>query len=371
MKVIHVLLGRPAPESMNGVNKAVHQLATHQARLGWQVEVWALTHSTRTEQHTGYITRYFAPSRWRFALPSDLRRCLAGLASGRTLFHLHSVFLPEFFVISRSLRSAGIPWVLSPHGGYASLLHKPSLAKTLYARSFERYVTDQAAAIHVLGPYGEREHLSRIAKMRAVEIPNGQDPARSLERTYNSGAGLRLVFCGRLAALQKGLDRLLDGLAKARLAGCDVSLDLIGDGEDRQSLERTCRERGLDRIVRFHGALFGSEKLRVLLEGDVFVHVSRWEGLPTAALEAAASGLPLLISRETNLGAFVSQSGAGIVLNETNPDSISRAIYELAEIKIRNALSRLGSAARAGVDRSFDWSEVARRHLDTYRTVVN
>ncbi|NIP32883.1 MAG: glycosyltransferase, partial [Aliifodinibius sp.] len=49
----------------------------------------------------------------------------------------------------------------------------------------------------------------------------------------------------------------------------------------RKTLSKHCEELSLENAVIFHGAKFEDEKLNLLAHMDVFIHTSRWEGLPT------------------------------------------------------------------------------------------
>ena len=45
MRIVHIMQGKAKPDSLNGVNKVVHWMATPQSRLGHEVEVWGLAAS--------------------------------------------------------------------------------------------------------------------------------------------------------------------------------------------------------------------------------------------------------------------------------------------------------------------------------------
>jgi glycosyltransferase involved in cell wall biosynthesis len=61
--------------------------------------------------------------------------------------------------------------------------------------------------------------------------------------------------------------------------------------------------------------VFGREKEALLDSAFVFVHTSRWEGMPFAVIEALATGCPVLVTPATNLGDYVEGFGAGVVVD--------------------------------------------------------
>jgi glycosyltransferase involved in cell wall biosynthesis len=139
---------------------------------------------------------------------------------------------------------------------------------------------------------------------------------------------------------------------------------MIGDGEDRESLARRAKRLGVERSVSFLGALFGPEKHERLMAADLFIHTSRWEGMPTAVLEAASLALPLLISEATGLGSPVAASQAGFVLRENNAEAISRALLAAEHRWHSDGLRAMGSAARTMIQDVFSWRHVTGRVVD-------
>ena len=98
----------------------------------------------------------------------------------------------------------------------------------------------------------------------------------------------RIVGIGRLAK-QKDQATLLDALALLRHR--DWRLTLVGDGPLRGDLERQAARLGIAARVTFTGY---TDPLPHLIAADLLVLSSRWEGLPAVALEALASGLPVV-----------------------------------------------------------------------------
>lgn len=97
---------------------------------------------------------------------------------------------------------------------------------------------------------------------------------------------------GRLAIKQKGLDLLISGFSEYRAAGGSGKLWLVGEGPDKCILEDMCEHNNIKNEVRFLGVKFGEEKIRVISRMDVFVHTSRWDGIPMSVLEAAGLSKP-------------------------------------------------------------------------------
>ena len=87
----------------------------------------------------------------------------------------------------------------------------------------------------------------------------------------------------------------------------DAQLWVAGDGEEAyvQQLQETVATHGLGDSVLFLGFVSGAEKERVLREAWAFALPSHQENFGVAVLEAVAAGLPVVISGEVQLRAFM------------------------------------------------------------------
>ena len=134
-------------------------------------------------------------------------------------------------------------------------------------------------------------------------IPNGIDTARfrfhpALRQTRRAELGLSdclvLGNVGRLCQ-QKNQSFLLEVLARLTASQPNSRLLLVGEGDDRQMLERRAKELGIAPQVIFCGHSDHVEQL--LWAMDVFALPSLFEGLSVAAVEAQAAGLPVLCAQ--------------------------------------------------------------------------
>jgi glycosyltransferase involved in cell wall biosynthesis len=372
MRIVHILKGKANPDTLNGVNRVVHWMATSQSRLGHDVEVWGLAESITPPPHPReYHLRLF-PATWpRVTLTPAMKAALTTLEPG-TWVHFHSVFILEYPAIARLLRKRGFAYGVTPHGGYAPGVFKNnSWRKRIYVALREANYLRNAAWIQAIGVSEIKNILCLAPRARAVLIVNCQHfiPAHAVALPSNVERPL-FGYCGRLATQHKGLDYLLAGFAAYKARGGVGELWLIGDGEDRASLERQAAESGAAAQVRFLGVRHGEEKLDLVASLDAFIHSSRWEGIPMACLEAAALGVPLLVSRETNLARYVEQSGAGLVLDETSAVGVERALGRVEQLYDNNQLEQMGENARLLIEKEFRWEENAKAFVAAIRAAI-
>ncbi len=138
-----------------------------------------------------------------------------------------------------------------------------------------------------------------------------------------------VVGVGRLVP-QKDFATLLRAFALVR-GRTDARLLILGEGPERDALARRVAEVGLDAHVRFAGHV--PDVLPYLARAAVFASTARWEGLPTALIEALAAGTPVVatdcrtgpreILEDGDLGELVPVGDAAAVA-----DAIGRALAD-------------------------------------------
>jgi glycosyltransferase involved in cell wall biosynthesis len=371
MHIIHILTGEANPETLNGVNKIVHWMATEETSQGHDVEVWGITKSVsklRTDTYN-YKLRLFPQLSFPAALAPEIKRALADL-DRNTWVHFHSVFIFEFPGIARLLRNRGLLYGITPHGGYSSgVLSKNRWRKLLYITLRERWYISGASWVQATGLGEVKDILSIEPHARVELIPNGQERnlLAGLEVPQLASEHPVIGYCGRLAIRQKGLDYLIQGFSAYKSHGGCGQLWIVGDGADRAIVERMVVEKDIQNHVKFFGAMSGAAKLKVLANFDVFIHSSRWEGLPMACLEAASLGKPLLVSQETNLADYVKRYGAGLVLDETSAAGVERVMECVQRLCENIQLKQLGANALLLVEKEFSWEENARSFVAAIR----
>jgi glycosyltransferase involved in cell wall biosynthesis len=140
-----------------------------------------------------------------------------------------------------------------------------------------------------------------FASEKLVVIPNGVDVTR-WQASYESDAnplglaeGRRgIVFVGRLDK-QKGLDRFFCELPAVFDALPEHDFILVGDGPQREALQRVAKRLGLTPRIHFVG--WKPDAAPFIAAANILVLPSRWEGMPNVVLEAMAAGKPVVATQ--------------------------------------------------------------------------
>jgi glycosyltransferase involved in cell wall biosynthesis len=375
MKIIHIFPHVLNPDRADGVAKGVYYLSQSQGKAGHRVYVYSLKGKTRVLPN-GQRVDAFAPARHPFAPPPDLTKAIEAVEPD--VVHLHSVFVPANVALGRWLRRAGIKYAVSPHGGLSpSGLKRRGILKRVFKLFLEGLYWDRASFVHATSDT-EADFIKRYGiKAPVVLAPHGCDSGDwpepwSLDTGYLEAAypqakeKLVFLFLGRLDPFHKGLDILLEAYSSVPEIRERSLLILVGpDWRGRGStLGPLVRALGLEEKVIFAGPRYGKEKFDLLARCDIFVHPSRWEGMPFSVLEALAMGKPCLITRAVDFGDFFLKYHVGLQVDASG-DALAHAIRWFASLP-PGELRAMGAAAREAALQEFTWTRTAATLCEAY-----
>lgn len=178
-------------------------------------------------------------------------------------------------------------------------------------------------------------------------IPSGVEvtseyPQRQIEESH-----LKVAFLGRLSDWHKGIFKLPEILGRID-APISVTLSIIGEGPDGNELVTRFEKLGLSERVHFHGALFKDDIAKVLLQHDVLLMPSNFEGLPIALLEAMAAGvIPIASKLPGSTDLVIEERLNGFLVEKDDLDGFAYNIglladnYQLRKEMSRNAWKRI------------------------------
>jgi glycosyltransferase involved in cell wall biosynthesis len=178
-----------------------------------------------------------------------------------------------------------------------------------------------------------------------------------------------IFFAGRMER-RKGI-HLCGEIASRILERHDVSFVFAGqDLFDYMSgtLLPTIEDRGFDRSVFYLGKLELAEVRSCVHSSDIFLIPSLWENCPYSCLEAMAAGRAIVSSDAGGLPELVRDGDTGLVATSGDVSSFVAQIERLLEDAALR--ERLGKAARASVEASYNHLETGRRALSVYDSAL-
>lgn len=211
---------------------------------------------------------------------------------------------------------------------------------------------------------GVAQRLRALGSTARVDVVgNGVDPAAF---AVARPRGRDVVFVGRLEIAQKGLDLLLEAVAgvAAELPG---DLVLAGEGPDGARLRARAADLGLADRVRFAGWVSGAEKFTLFGAAAVVAVPSRFETFGIVAVEAAASGSPV-VAFDIDCLREVVPEGVGVRVPAFDTTAYGRALVDIAADPAR--ADRMGVRGREFA-RPHSWDRLARRQEQVYLDAVH
>ncbi len=191
------------------------------------------------------------------------------------------------------------------------------------------------------------------------------DPARHNRNKARANLGITddevaIGFVGRLNAC-KGVDTLLQAASILCKKGLPCRFIIIGEGSERESLEKLSQDLQIERTVTFTGLCENTAELMAAL--DVAVVPSRREAFGIVAVEFMRMRVPVIAAGVGGLPELIEDGKTGILLEDINPQTIAEAVEKLA------ADDSIRAAITDGAEifcRKFDGKEQIQQIMDLY-----
>lgn len=274
----------------------------------------------------------------------------------------------EYLKIAYELKKNNVPYIIIPHGELGREAQKKKHLKKVMANLllFNRFINN-AVAIQCLS---QREYDNTYFGRKKIIATNGMDIPNEQKVNF-SETGIKFIYIGRLDAYHKGLDLMIEAIQlKAdflRKNNCSFKIygpDFNGRAKYLHELIKTA---GVEDLVQQLDAISGEKKKNVLLDCDVFIQTSRFEGMPLGILEAMSYGIPCLVTQGTTLGEEIEKANAGWMA-ENDAVSIAEKFEQIVNDK--NIFKEKSNCGRNLVEVQFSWRKIATKTVQTYQTFL-
>lgn len=284
--------------------------------------------------------------------------------------------------MARRCHRLGVPFVLGPLNGG---LPWPAAFRAEQRR--EREWLSSVRRLHRLLPgyRSTRHHAQAIlvgSRVALAEVParwrgkcvflpeNGIDPAKVRPRPERPvQRPLRLITVCRLVPL-KGIDMLVEAMVPFIRDGA-MTLEIVGDGEERARIEGLSRAGGVTHGVVLTGQIPHDAVQARLAAADVFALPSIREFGGGAVLEAMAAGLPAIVVDYGGPAELVTQE-VGFRVPLGSRAEIVRGLGAVLQrlVDEPHTLAAMGAMARQRAMTLFTWEAKARQVARIYEWVL-
>ncbi|TWR30016.1 glycosyltransferase family 4 protein [Mucilaginibacter pallidiroseus] len=361
-----VILANFATNIVNGPYIVIENIALNAYNLGYRCELWGI--STEEDINNYPFYRHFNDDLFKFEVSDKLKQQLIADRDDIACINLHSVFTPNNIAIARYAKSLGIALCLTPQGAYHNYSFKRNfLKKAIFNFLYEEQFLKSIDYFFVHGQQ-EENFIKRYSSKPCYTLLNGapainiSKPAR--KKYIKEDGPLRMLFLGRLDPLHKGLDVLIKSLATFKNG--EVKLTIAGpqfNAKAQAQIIELIARLGLSDTVTICGPVYQqSEKEHLYASHHLFVHTSRWEGVPTGVLEALLYGMPVLVSKETNLADAVVAEKLGLAVQNLTPEEVSEQIRTFLDNP--EELNTFAENAYRKTPTIFNWASIAQQYVN-------
>ncbi|APD48719.1 MULTISPECIES: glycosyltransferase [unclassified Synechococcus] len=332
----------------------------------------------RWHEHAGVPVLAFA--RWspplrvlrEFAVSPALVSWLRSHLADYDLLHVHALFSFPSTVGMALARRRGVPYIVRTIGQLQHWsLRQSSCRKRLLLGLIERRNLQGASALHFTSDAERREAASLTLSTPSFVLPLGVELPQVFGQLVSErlDAPVRFLFLSRLHP-KKQLPLLLQALAlmRRRRPHAQWHLDIAGDGEPAYvaELRRQADQLGLTEQLQWHGFVAGQAKAELLQKADWFVLPSAAENFGIAAIEALASGTPVILTPEVGIASQIGAAGAGRLV-EGNVEALAECLMK----SLMGPSVTMRQAARRLAETSFCWDAIAIELKTAYANSLN
>ncbi len=392
MKVLLLSWEYP-PVVIGGLGRHVHHLATALAQAGHEVVVLSRrptgtdpsSHPSTDEVAEGVRVVAAAQDPHEFAFSSDMMAWT--LAMGHAMVR-------SGLALTCDGRRTGRPWRPDVVHAHDWLVAHPAIAlaeyfdvplvSTIHATEAGRHSGwvsgDISRQVHALESWLVRESDSLITCSTSMSeeitelfgpglaetrvIRNGIDAASwPFARRGTRRGPARLLYLGRLE-YEKGVQDAIAALPRIRRTHPGTTLTIAGDGTQEDWLVAQARKHKVRKAMTFAGRMDHEGLVRLLHDTDAAVLPSHYEPFGIVALEAAATGAPLVTSNVGGLGEAVIDGETGLSFPPRDIGALAVAVRRVLDDPA--AAQRRAVAARERLTCDFDWQTVASETAQVY-----
>ncbi|BAS56508.1 group 1 glycosyl transferase [Leptolyngbya boryana NIES-2135] len=385
-------------EEAGGQNVYVRNVGEALSRQGWQVDMFTRRSDAdqpEIVQHTPHCRtirltagpQKFIPRDELFGYLPEFVEALQQFQadSGFQYDLVHTNYWLSSWVGMTLKKLQGVKQIHTYHSlgavKYQSISAIPMIAKTRLAT--EKLCLETAERIVATSPQ-EKDHMrSLVSTHGSIDIiPCGTDTRRfghisriEARRALGLEQDAKIVlYVGRFDR-RKGIETLVRAVGQSQLKDQNLKLIIGGgsrpgqsDGMERERIEGIVNELGLQDITLFPGRL-GVENLHLYYAAaDVSVVPSHYEPFGLVAIEAMASGTPVVASDVGGLQFTVIPEITGLLAPAKDDAAFAKAIDRI--LADPNWRDQLGQAGRDRVEKMFSWDGVAAQLGKVYQQVL-
>jgi len=346
-----------------GPNAWVRRLLPDLKKQGIDVSVLFITHSdpalcptVMALQNQGILCKAVLGQEFT---KQRVQWILESLCESQPDIFVPHLMVPAFYA-ARWVKEAGIPTVGVLHSD--DEFHYGLLDEFVCGRS-----NYKLSVLVCVSEYLEHQVLLRKPIATIIrKIPCGAPVPKT--SAHLSDGPFRLIYAGRLSEKQKRIYAVIHALCQAVKEIPDTEAYIYGDGPDRPEVEKILWREGRNLPVYLKGPVDSDVIQQYLLDGQIFVLLSDYEGLPISLMEAMACGLvPVCLKIPSGIPELINDGTNGLLVSDRG-DSFVSAVRRLREDK--GLWERLSNAACATIKNGYSHEGCVKSWIGLFEDIT-
>jgi len=352
---------------IGGAEKFLLNIADSLQKRGFKTSVFSLFENNRLKdefEKRGVQVRFFRMKRRRGVL-GFIKLIHSIKSECPDIVHTHLNDAHIYGCIAAKI--AGIPVIISTFHSVGWWRFNGGIRQRIrrFADRFASILCDKIIAVssHV------SEDLIKYGKIRKEKmniIRNGIILQKNIVGLPSSNKEISIIATvGRLVK-EKGIIYFLHAAKEIIVCNKKVKFWIIGDGYQRNDLEKISESIGLSFYVDFLG--FRDDVYELLSHIDIFVLPSVSEGLPISLLEAMSMRKPVVVTRIGGTAEVITHNHNGVVVEPENPKQIASECLHL--LNFPKKAKEIGYHAQKTVKKKFDIEHNVDKTIALYKSVL-
>lgn len=282
------------------------------------------------------------------------------------IVHSHTIWSGKIAILAYFANTLGVKVIFSSHGYLDDYSMSQSVLKKklFYTLILKKLILRSNIFFSNIGEY--KDSKLRISYADKFVIPNGINSSiyKRKSKKINS-LQKKIIYFGRIHE-KKGIEILLSAIKELPEKYFERYIfEITGPGEIEYTnkVNKMINDLKIDKYVSMLPPKKGDEKIKYLLDADVFVLPSYEEGDSIALKEAMSACNAVIISEQCRLE-LVKEKKAGFII-KTEKNSLKNALIELDN----NDLEIMGNNSKKIIEEYFDNDNCANRVLKIYEDI--
>jgi L-malate glycosyltransferase len=353
--------GRPLTICMLAPANSSHtaKWANHFAERGCDVHILSFTRSDGlvSEAVTIHYLQRRLPGSLTYFDARESRKLLTEICPDI----LHAHYVSGYGTLGRLTRFR--PYIVSVWGSDILLFPKKSPVHASIVRRNLAAADAVCATSSVL-----MKETARYTSKRVYATPFGVDCDRFVAAQRKPSSEFTIGIAKGLQPTS-GIELLIKAYAEFRRRRPEVGATLViaGQGPCEAEFRKLAEVVGVAETVHFVGQIEHADIAHFMSRLSIYANLARSESFGVAVLEAAAAGVPAVVTRVGGLPEIVVDGETGLIVNPLDVEGAASCFEALLDNNLRE---RLGRGARLLVEQRFEWEKTAVELENVYANVL-